>query len=179
MLTGLRRREAAPLRWAGVDLVNRTLTVRATKNGDDHTLPLSDYLHTLLTARRQADPRGVYVFPGVGKSGHLEEPKKAVARITEKTGIHCTIHGLRRTFITVAESLDIPAYALKRLLNHRTGADVTAGYIVIDTERLREPMQKITNFILKAAGAKATASVVPLTGRQSEQRFDRLVSKQP
>ena len=69
---------------------------------------------------------------------------------------------MRRTFATVAESLDIPAYALKRLLNHATGADVTAGYIVPTTERLREPMQKITDYILKAAGLKETAEVIQL-----------------
>ena len=54
---------------------------------------------------------------------------------------------LRRTFITIAESLDIPYYALKRLLNHSQANDVTAGYIINDVERLREPMDKISNKI--------------------------------
>jgi integrase len=58
-----------------------------------------------------------------------------------------TLHDLHRTFITIAESLDIPAYALKRLLNHKDPNDVTAGYIVSDVNRLREPMQRITDFI--------------------------------
>jgi len=57
--------------------------------------------------------------------------------------------------------LDIPAYALKRLLNHANGADVTAGYIVANVERLREPMQKITDFVLKAAGLKDSAEIIP------------------
>ncbi len=48
-----------------------------------------------------------------------------------------SLHDLRRTFITVAESLDIPAYALKRLLNHRADGDVTGGYIVMNADRLR------------------------------------------
>jgi hypothetical protein len=30
-----------------------------------------------------------------------------------------SLHDLRRTFITIAESLGFPAYTLKRLLNHR------------------------------------------------------------
>ncbi len=62
----------------------------------------------------------------------------------------------------IAESLDIPTYALKRLPNHANGADVAAGYIVASTERLREPMQKITDFVLRAAGIKATAEVIEL-----------------
>ncbi len=56
-------------------------------------------------------------------------------------------HDLRRTFITLAEGLDIPHYALKRLVNH-ADTDVTAGYIVPDPNRLREPMQRITDRLL-------------------------------
>jgi hypothetical protein len=48
----------------------------------------------------------------------------------------------------VAESLDLSTYTLKRLLNHREGRDVTAGYIVLDVERLRRPMQRITDQLL-------------------------------
>ena len=55
------------------------------------------------------------------------------------------MHDLRRTFITVAESCDIPVYALKGLVNHSMGTDVTAGYVVAGPDRLREPMQKVTD----------------------------------
>jgi hypothetical protein len=48
-----------------------------------------------------------------------------------------------------ADSLDLPAYALKRLLNHKMNNDVTAGYIMKDVERLRSPMQQVANFIKK------------------------------
>ena len=83
-------------------------------------------------------------------------------RIEKATGIHFTPHDLRRTFATIAESIDVPAYALKRLLNHADGADVTAGYLVMTPERLREPMQRITDFVLKSAGLKPTATVTPI-----------------
>jgi hypothetical protein len=69
---------------------------------------------------------------------------------------------LRRTFITIAESLDIPAYALKRLLNHKMNNDVTAGYIISDVERLRAPMQKVTDYMLKCMGVKPSADIVTL-----------------
>jgi hypothetical protein len=59
------------------------------------------------------------------------------------------MHDLRRTFITVAESLDISVYAVKRLVNHKMNNDVTAGYIVSDVERLRKPMQSIADNLLK------------------------------
>jgi integrase len=76
-------------------------------------------------------------------------------------------HDLRRTFATIAESLDIPAYAVKRLLNHKMTGDVTAGYIVHDVERLRKPMQMITGFILKAAGIRKSAAVIEMQRRQA------------
>jgi hypothetical protein len=67
-------------------------------------------------------------------------------------------HGLdlRRTFATTAERLDISSYAVKRLLNHLTGSDVTAGYIVTDIERLRRPMQAIADFLFRAMGSAET-----------------------
>jgi integrase len=71
-------------------------------------------------------------------------------------------HDLRRTFITIAESLDISAYSLKRLLNHKMTNDVTAGYIITDVERLRVPMQKITDYMLMQFGLKPTAIILPI-----------------
>ena len=72
------------------------------------------------------------------------------------------MHDLRRTFITIGESLDISAYALKRMLNHKMTNDVTAGYIITDVERLRAPMQKITDYILTRIGQKEKADVIPM-----------------
>ncbi len=69
---------------------------------------------------------------------------------------------LRRTFTTIAERLDISSYAVKRLINHKQKGDVTAGYIIHDVERLRAPMQAITDYILKAAGVKKSAEIIPL-----------------
>lgn len=60
-----------------------------------------------------------------------------------------TLHDLHRTFITVSESLDITAYAVKRLVNHKMSGDMTAGYIIAGVARLRDPMQKITDRLLE------------------------------
>jgi len=73
---------------------------------------------------------------------------------------------LRRTFVTLAESLDISAYSVKALVNHKQGDDVTSGYVQLSVERLRPPMQAITDFMLKSAGLKASADVVPLKQAQ-------------
>jgi integrase len=161
LLTGLRRWEAATLKWNDVDLRAKTLTVLDTKNREPHTLPLSDFLVELLE-RRHAEAAGAFVFPGDGKEGHIVEPRKQVLRVSRESGVDFRVHDLRRTFATVAESLDIPAYALKRLLNHKTSNDVTAGYIIADVERLRDPMQKVTDHILKCAGLRESAQILSL-----------------
>jgi len=148
LFTGLRRQEAAKLRWDQVDLNAQTLTVTDTKNRQPHTLPLSDWLYNMLAQRKQQSS-SLFVFPGPGKTGYIVEPRKQMAKVIKSSGVHFTIHDLRRTFITVAESLDISAYAVKRLLNHKMTSDVTAGYIISDAERLRKPMQMVTDFLLE------------------------------
>lgn len=169
LLTGLRRGEAARMEWAHVDLTHKTLTIPDPKNHQAHTLPLSDYVLALLARRKESVP-GRFVFPGSGKSGHYEDPKKAVARVAEASSVPFTCHDLRRTFITVAEGLDISAYAVKRLANHKTRNDITSGYIMADTERLRAPMQHITDYILRAAGLKGSADVLELPDQREGAR---------
>ena len=146
LFTGLRKNEAATLKWENVDFKQRTLTVLDTKNRDPHTLPLSDFLFDLLSERKTLNS-GVWVFEGADGKSHLKEPRSATTRVAELSGIPFTLHDLRRTFITCAESLDIPAYALKKLANHRMAHDITASYIISDVERLRRPMQQVTNYL--------------------------------
>lgn len=149
LYTGLRRSEASRLSWDDVDFKDRTLIIQETKNKRTHTLPLSDALEELLS-RRHEDRSSPFVFPSDSKRGYLIEPRTAVERVSNLSGVPFTLHDLRRTFITIAESLDIPGYALKRLMNHKDPNDVTAGYIISDVERLRKPMQKISDFIFNA-----------------------------
>ncbi|STX39016.1 tyrosine-type recombinase/integrase [Legionella feeleii] len=148
LFTGLRRMEAASLRWNDVDFKAKTFSVQDTKNREIHTLPMSDFLYELLWRRKQFKV-SEFVFPAPSQTGHIIEPRKAMLKVAELSGVPFTVHDLRRTFATTAESLDLPAYALKRLLNHKMTNDVTAGYIMRDVERLRKPMQRITDFLIK------------------------------
>ena len=149
LFTGMRRNEVASLRWANIDLDERKLYLPTTKNGDPLVLPLSDYLFELLRKRKQKAGSSPWIFPGNGPAGHIVEPKKFSQRVTAASGVAFTLHDLRRTYITIAESLDIPHYALKRLLNHRSSADVTGGYIIINVDRLRGPVELISERILE------------------------------
>ncbi len=156
LLTGLRREEALGLRWADVDFVGGIITVRDTKNHRDHALPLPPYpLHLLRlrhARRAQRPPERQSAFVFADASGkRISNPRFAKDAIIKASGVSFCTHDLRRTFATLAESLDIPAYALKRLLNHTDNQDVTSGYLVITLDRLREPMARISRAILEAA----------------------------
>lgn len=163
LFTGLRREEAIQLTWDRVDFKARAITIADTKNHQAHILPLSDFLFNLLTKRKADSLDSPYVFPGKSKTGYNIEPRKVMNKIIAASGVIFTLHDLRRTFITIAESLDIPAYALKRLLNHKMTQDVTAGYIIMDVERLRKPMQQITDHLLKLVGVDNKADIIELS----------------
>lgn len=163
LLTGLRRREAARLTWDRIDLTDASLRILDTKNREPHLLPLPPFVIALLT-RRQREARSAFVFASEGRAGFLIEPKRHLAKVVGQSGIAFTIHDLRRTFITTAEAIGVPPYAIKRLVNHRVRSDVTEGYIISDLERLREPMRQIEGFLLKAFGVAPSARILALHG---------------
>lgn len=143
LFTGLRKGEAMSLKWPDVDLDNGTVLIRDTKNRRPHMLPLSDFLLEMLN--RRSDSRTCdYVFPGKLK-GRMAEPTTLVEEIRKASGITFIPHDLRRTFATVAESLDLSWKTVKSLLNHKMDDDVTAGYVISEAERLRSAMQRITD----------------------------------
>lgn len=170
IFTGCRRTESLTLRWENVNLAARYFVIPDPKNRQPHELPLTDRLFEIMTRRKAQDAGTGYVFPGRGPAGHLVSEKFGLRWVRRESGIEFTAHDLRRTFATVAESLDIAGYTLKRLMNHAgtVSGDVTAGYLQIDVERLRVPMQRITDAILTAAGRRDVASkVVPLRAASS------------
>ena len=150
IFTGLRREEGLALQWRDIDFKARTLTIPDPKNRQAHTLPLTEFLFDLLKKRYTNNLTGnSFVFAGRGIKGYMDDPNKQMKLVIEASGVIFTPHDLRRTFITIAESLDISAYALKRLANHKMTNDVTAGYIIGDAERLRTPMQQVTDYLIK------------------------------
>jgi integrase len=152
LFTGLRRREAAGLRWEEVDFATKVIRLPAarTKAGRKLDLPMASFVRDLLVARRALGNDGGWVFGADSRSGHIEEPKFALDQVAKATGIVVSAHDLRRTFITMAESADVSPLALKSLLNHAPpSGDVTSGYIQITTERLREPAQRVCDRLMQ------------------------------
>jgi integrase len=165
LFTGLRRREGASLLWDDVDFAARVirLPARRTKTGRPLDLPMTDFVRDLLIARRAIGNDGPFVFGADSKSGHLEEPKFPLQQVAETSGIKVSAHDLRRTFVTVAEETDISVLALKALVNHSLGNDVTSGYVQMSRERLREPAQRVCDRL------KGLCGIVPPNGVEKHE----------
>jgi integrase len=161
LFTGMRRREGAALRWSEVDFERGLIHLPSarTKTRKPLDTPMCDVVRDLLVARRQLGD-GTFVFPSYGASGHLEHVGAAVQMLREKTGIEFSTHDLRRTFITVAEALDISPYAIKALVNHALGTSVTDGYISMSVERLRGPAQQVADRLKLLCGMAAASGNV-------------------
>jgi integrase len=159
LFTGMRRGEAAALRWDDVDFAVRVIRLPAkrTKAGRKLDLPMTDFVCSLLVARQSIgrDASG-FVFPANSESGHIEEPRFALRLVKDATNITVTPHDLRRTYVTVAENTDVSLLALKGLVNHSLGDDdVTAGYVQMTVERLRGPAQRIADRLKELCGIGA------------------------
>jgi len=176
LFSGCREQEILTLKWKDVDMKAKTFTIRATiaKNHREHTLPMPDAIQDIIK-RRESLAENEYVFPGQGGKGHITELKRAVEAVEKKSGVNFCLHDLRRTYAGIAEQ-EVSYAMLKRLLNHYTGNDVTAGYLVIPTDQLREPIQKITNRIVAAIlkpeedeqKTEEKGNVIPLRGRRKK-----------
>lgn len=157
IFTGLRHGEAVSLRWEDVDFEHGTVTARDTKNHTDHMIPMSHQLQAILEERFLVSGNQTFLFPGQGKDGHITDFREWVQWVAQESRIEFTEHDLRRTFETIAESLDISYYTLKRLLNHKTGNDPTAGYIITGAERMREAAQQIADYMSQHMGIETQA----------------------
>jgi integrase len=146
--SGLRREEAAGLRWSEVDLTAEVIRLPSlrTKARRKLDVPLSDVVLRLLKARRALGD-AEFVFPARSRSGRIAEPKDAFVSIAEATGIVVSCHDLRRTFAGAAVAAGVHGLHLKALLNHALGeeGDVTSGYIILNAHDLRLPMQRVAD----------------------------------
>jgi integrase len=164
LLTGCRDQEAAQLKWTDVNLIAGKVTFRETKNHRTHVLPIGVWLADLLK-RRKAEAHSPYIFPADNRTGHLKYHRKGVLAIAKASGVEFRLHDLRRTFASIVNhhlGRSFSEYTIKRLLNHSSGGDVTAGYIQFGAEDLREPMALVEQFVLKCAGFQESAPVIPL-----------------
>ncbi|WP_079283952.1 tyrosine-type recombinase/integrase [Acinetobacter baumannii] len=150
-LTGFRRSEAEAVEWKNVDLQFGTIKIVNTKNHEDLLLPMGDTLWHIMRERKKRAGDNKYVFTDRNGVSHISDRRAAREKVTENSGIEFTFHDLRRTFGTIANSLAIGSYTIKRLINHITeddDHDVTDGYIQVSFEDLKKAMNMIEDVII-------------------------------
>lgn len=148
--TGLRLDEALSLKWTDVDFENKEFTAFNTKNGKDHTLPMTDATEDLFRNRFALHGTKKYVFPSpVDKRQHMTA-SRVFARVSNHVGFDFTAHDLRRTVATVASELNYDINSIGLVLNHSRGT-VTSRYIQGDPERLRKILTDIQDALFPQA----------------------------
>ncbi len=145
--TGGRREETASLKWDRVDMENRFFVLTETKNGKPLPLPMSDFIYGIFQSRLALRENN-FVFPGTGKTGHLIEPRKQMAKVTKETGVKFTVHDMRRTYASAIDGI-VGHYELKSLLNHAADAgDVTFGYVVKTARKIQPLMDMVSETLM-------------------------------
>jgi integrase len=159
LVTGLRKREAGSLKWADVKFNRGVFTVRNTKNGRDHTLPMTDFIRDLLEHRAHVKGDSEYVFPYDNFRGHIYDVSHFQGKVIEASKIQFTPHALRRTFSYAAARVRLGDSERKALLNHLASSDVTdAHYTPWQVDDLKEPLALVEEYLLSRAQKQETVA---------------------
>ena len=172
LLTGARRRELAELKWVDVDFKWQSMTIRDKVEGE-RTIPLTPYVASLLLelkrinetppnirALRNLEEQGKKFIPSIwvfssptSTNGHIEEPRQAHKRALVAAGLpDLTIHGLRRSFGSLAEWTETPAGVVAQIMGQKPSAIAEKHYRRRPLDLLRMWHIKIEAWILEQAG---------------------------
>ena len=160
LITGARREELAELRWDDVDFQWNSLTISDKVDGV-RTIPLTPYVAALLAKLPRAtmvrDGKEVpnpWVFSSpTAASGRLQEPRAPHNRALTAAGLPAlSLHGLRRSFGTLAEWEDVPTGIVAQIMGHKPSAIAEKHYRNRPLDLLRKWHTKIEDWILEHAG---------------------------
>ncbi|CAJ3196914.1 Phage integrase [Burkholderia pseudomallei] len=174
LLTGARREEWAGLRWEDVDFRWRSVVLDDKVEGTGgRTIPLTPYLATLLMNLKRLNEtppdrrqlvrlaeRGETWAPSewVFASKTSEDGKIAEPRIAHNKALaaaelpHVTLHGLRRSFGTLSEWVEVPVGVVAQIQGHKPSAIAEKHYRRRPLDLLRSWHDKIESWMLEQAG---------------------------
>ena len=156
LLTGARREELAGLKWSDVDFKWCSMTIH-DKVDAFRVIPLTPYVAALLAALPR---RNEWVFSSpTAASGRLQEPRIGHNKALAAAGLPAlTLHGLRRSFGTLAEWVECPAGVSAQLMGHRPSGTAERHYRRRPLDLLRQWHTKIEAWILNEAGIEQPAA---------------------
>jgi integrase len=157
LLTGARREELLGLQWPDIDFQWQTLTIRDKVEGE-RTIPLTPFVAQLLAALPRRKLIGGKASPWVfsspqAASGRLQDPRINHNKAIQAAGLpHLTLHGLRRSFGTLAEWCEVPVGIVAQIQGHKPSAIAEKHYRVRPIDLLRQWHTKIEAWMLEQAG---------------------------
>ena len=163
VLTGARPGEVLGLRWEDVNTKWKGLTIRDKVEGE-RVIPLTPYVsHLLHSLPRRSD----WVFPSTARGKDTEgqtlsiprAPHNAACAVAGIEGL--TLHGLRRSFKSLTEWLEIPAGVVAQIMGHKPSATAEKHYTVRPLDLLRVHHERIEAWILEQAGIVFDAKAAP------------------
>ena len=163
LLTGARPGEVLAMRWEDMNTQWRGLTIRDKVEGE-RVIPLTPYVHQLLAALPR---RSEWVFSGAarepGKAAQpIAKPHHAHATACKVAGIEgLTFHGLRRSFKSLTEWLEIPAGVVAQIQGHKPSATAEKHYTVRPLDLLRLHHERIEAWVLEQAGIEFDPKAEP------------------
>jgi integrase len=186
LLTGARPGEVLTLRWEDVNTQWKGLTIRDKVEGE-RVIPLTPYVAQLLAGlprrnewvfastralkmdphnvkRRQRDAQDAGRDAPVGAvveasaSGHITDPSAAHRCACATAGLEgLTLHGLRRSFASLTEWLEIPSGVVAQIQGHKPSATAEKHYKRRPLDLLRVHHERIEAWVLEQAGIKFEA----------------------
>ena len=149
LLTGARREELASLQWADVDFQWRSLTIKDKVEGT-RTIPLTPFVASLMSGLPR---RNAYVFSSLkAASGYVEEPRIAHTKALAAAGLpHVSLHGLRRSFGTLCEWIEVPSGVSAQIMGHKPSALAEKHYRRRPIDLLRKWHDQIEVWMLEQA----------------------------
>ena len=158
LLTGARREELAELKWEDVNFQWRGMELKDKIEGR-RAVPLTPYVSHLLAALPR---RNEWVFSSPDSaSGRLTEPSIAHRQACAAAGLELTLHGLRRSFASLCEWLDIPGGISAQIQGHAPQGVREQNYIRRPLDLLRVHHERIEAWILEQAGIVFDAKAAP------------------
>ena len=156
LLTGARPGEVLAMRWDDLDTQWKGLTIRDKVEGL-RIIPATPYVLHLLAALPR---RNEWVFSSLtSASGCLTEPNNPHTRACVAAGLQgLTLHGLRRSFASLTEWLEVPAGVVAQIQGHKPSATAEKHYKVRPLELLRLHHEKIEAWILEQASVTFDAT---------------------
>ncbi len=162
LLTGARPGEVLEMQWEDLNTKWKGLTIRDKVEGE-RTVPLTPYVAHLLAALPR---RNQWVFSGA-RADVVAAPNELHARACGVAGIEgLSLHGLRRSFKSLTEWLEIPAGVVAQLMGHKPSATAERHYTVRPLDLLRVHHERIEAWILKEAGVHFDATATKAGGLQ-------------